>query len=202
MPRVRVGRAGGITVKGGPVERCGICFSHPCECGAQTWRVRGVSTVVTFPCWIFTPGFGVSRAMTWNNLNELWTRWMPMTDPLLIPKPPNEFDVETTSRAGCVEAGERIREAIYSPARIQILLRCHVSPEPLPNCDAPVSAETIREFLQLGVIEPYGPIEPGPQRYRTTALGRAWVQALCNVPCPRVVYLDEQGRDLGKDLRP
>lgn len=161
---------------------CQVCQQRA---QAQNWRARGAGDVVTFPCWIFTPDFGVARALHWANLNGLWTHWMPCinSDP---PNPPGEL--EPTDPA--------ILATIYSPARIQILLRCHVSPEPLPNFDAPVSQETIAEFLRLGVIEPHGPIQPGPQAYRTTMLGRAWVAALCNVPIPRTVYLDEQGREI------
>lgn len=32
--------------------------------------------------------------------------------------------------------------------------------------------------------------------YKTTDLGDAWVQALCNTPPPRKAFVDEQGRIL------
>ena len=77
-----------------------------------------------------------------------------------------------------------------SPLRIKILLHYHVSPEPWPGpCRPDVE---ILEFLAAGVIEHSGDSDPGS--FKTTPLGQAWVAALCNVPLPRTVFVDELDR--------
>jgi hypothetical protein len=88
-------------------------------------------------------------------------------------------------------------KTIFSPANIEILLHCHVSPEPIPNLEAPAIAETVRDFISIGAIEPNRQEgDESPRRYKTTALGRAWVQALCSVPPPAVVFLDQTGKEI------
>lgn len=90
-------------------------------------------------------------------------------------------------------------EPIHCPAHITFLLHCHVSPDGFEHIDAPVFQQLIPSWLKLGVIEPHEPFGATPctpHHYRTTALGKAWVQALCNVTCPKTAFIDEQGRVL------
>jgi len=57
----------------------------------------------------------------------------------------------------------------------------------------------ISQLLADGAIEPVPPdLEPGfaPHEYQTTALGAAWVMALCQVEKPKLAYLDAQGKVL------
>lgn len=79
------------------------------------------------------------------------------------------------------------------PANIQFLLHCHVSPTVFPNIDAPHYQSVISQFIEAGLIEH----EPGASedslRYRTTALGSAYVYALCKVPPPVSVFVDSHG---------
>lgn len=42
-------------------------------------------------------------------------------------------------------------------------------------------------FLHIGAIEP----DVENDCYRTTPMGKAWVQALCNVRPPRPAFVDE-----------
>lgn len=65
----------------------------------------------------------------------------------------------------------------------------------MENADAPAVREITEEFLRLGVIC-FDNNNHGAIAYTTTDLGKAWVQALCNVPIPRTAFIDEQGRVL------
>lgn len=78
--------------------------------------------------------------------------------------------------------------AIYSPARIEILLHIYCSAEPLR--DAQVTTDTIEEFLELGVIEDDS---TRACRYSLTPLGEAWVHALCATKLPVPAFADEAG---------
>jgi len=80
-------------------------------------------------------------------------------------------------------------DRIYSPNNIEVLLHCHTRPQPHPRLDAGAVRDAIGEFLRLGAIEP----DEEANCWRTTPLGKAWVQALCNVPPPRTAFVDEHG---------
>lgn len=78
-----------------------------------------------------------------------------------------------------------------SPHAIEVLLWCHCRCEAKP--DAPPGwIQTIGEFVSLGALEK----ELDSDHYRTTPLGGAWVNALCNTPIPRMVFVDEHDRIL------
>lgn len=87
---------------------------------------------------------------------------------------------------------------IHSPFKVEVLMHCHCHAEPHPRIldDEWMNGEnmvrkTIEEFLQIGVIYP----DPeSPNVYRTTRKGRAWVEAICNTPVPREMFVDEIGR--------
>lgn len=55
--------------------------------------------------------------------------------------------------------------------------------------------ELAKTWQRQGVIVLTSSDKDGP-RYNTTELGRAWVNAICNVPLPTIAYLDEMGRPL------
>lgn len=84
--------------------------------------------------------------------------------------------------------------AIGPPSNIEVLLHCHVTPGPHPRAGAPAVEEALDFFMRLGAIEP-----DGRRGHRTTALGIAWVKALCRTPMPRRVYVDASGAVLGGD---
>lgn len=100
---------------------------------------------------------------------------------------------------------------LESPANISILLHCHYSPEPLPNWpdaesrerfilipsrygDCPRSQvfDTVQDLLAIGAVQPL----ETEGTFRTTALGRAWVKALCDTPLPTPAFVDQMGRVL------
>lgn len=86
--------------------------------------------------------------------------------------------------------------SLKCPLNISLLLHCYVSPEPIENYGAPSKSEGISMLLEAGAI---AVLEGQPKEmglYRTTPLGRAWVEALCNVPPPKQVFVDEGGRVL------
>lgn len=82
-------------------------------------------------------------------------------------------------------------DTIGCPANIEFLLHCHTSPLPFQHSDAGHYIELTRAWLDQGVIA-----EDGNGIFRTTALGSAWVKALCNVEKPRLAYVDAQGNFL------
>lgn len=82
---------------------------------------------------------------------------------------------------------------IYSPNNIDVLLHCHASVGPHPRIEARAVQEAIDALMMVGAIAPDMRM---PQCYTTTPLGHAWVQALCNVPRPKVAFIDEMGRVL------
>jgi hypothetical protein len=84
--------------------------------------------------------------------------------------------------------------AIYSPNNINVLLHYHCSPEPHERIEAPAVQEAVELLLSEGAIRPDE--AQGPNCYRTTPLGMAWVEALCRVTTPRAVFVDQQGRIL------
>lgn len=84
---------------------------------------------------------------------------------------------------------------IFSPNNIEVLLHCHCSAFRHPREDAPAVKEAIEELLKEGAITANHPQEID-RPYITTTKGAAWVQALCNVPPPRSVWVDEQGKIL------
>ena len=108
-----------------------------------------------------------------------------------------------------LKAAAPVAEAIemkLSPSDIEVLIHCHCRPCPHPRRDAPAIFDAIRRFLYLGAIEhsPENDCEPDPPdheepgwAYRTTPLGAAWINAMCSVPPPRKVFVDEQDRVVG-----
>ncbi len=80
---------------------------------------------------------------------------------------------------------------IHSPNNIEVLLHYHTRPMPHPRIDAPAVCDATRMFLESGCITP-----EDNGRYATTPKGSAWVQALCNVECPREAYVDQKGNVL------
>jgi len=85
----------------------------------------------------------------------------------------------------------RTMETIYSPSNIEVLLHCHTCPRPHPRLEAGAVKDAIMMFLHLGAIEP-----DTKNNYKTTPMGKAWVQALCNVRPPRPAFVDESGNVL------
>lgn len=83
-------------------------------------------------------------------------------------------------------------EKIYSPNNIEVLLHCHTRPGPHPRLDAGAVQSALAKFKQLGAIESDGTKDG----YRTTPMGKAWVQALCNVPPPQAAFVDQHGNVL------
>jgi len=89
---------------------------------------------------------------------------------------------------------------IYSPLRIEILIRFYLracqplGESDLVHPDSPAAREEIRNLGAEGAIMPVR--HEGVCGYCTTPLGRAWIKAICNVPPPRQVWMDEMNRIL------
>jgi hypothetical protein len=79
------------------------------------------------------------------------------------------------------------REWRLSPAYIEVLLHCHCHCSDLPNRDAPVVADALRDFMRHGLIVWSDRFDHG---WQTTAKGRALVEMLCRTPLPVDVLQD------------
>lgn len=67
-----------------------------------------------------------------------------------------------------------------TPNDIEVLLHCHVCPNPHPRKGAPAVDEAIDMLLRRGMITH----SVGGEYYTTTEGGRMLVDALCNTPFP------------------
>jgi len=77
------------------------------------------------------------------------------------------------------------------PATVSFLLHCHVSCRAYEP-QSMVSSESATILMECGAIEPDD--RPGAENiYRTTPLGAAWVQLLCNTPVPQTAFVDSHG---------
>lgn len=84
---------------------------------------------------------------------------------------------------------------IHCPAHVEFLMHCHCSPEPFERWGVPMFMELASVWTGRGIIrrttnEAVAPV------YTTTDLGKAWVNAICNTPLPKQVFVDEMGRVL------
>jgi len=83
-------------------------------------------------------------------------------------------------------------KTLGTPLKIEVLLHYHATPGPHRHYDAPAVQKAIQELLDHKALQGTS----YSNQYDTTPLGAAWVKALCNVPMPRQVFVDEQGRVL------
>ena len=81
----------------------------------------------------------------------------------------------------------KMRTTLKCPANVALLLRIHVMGE-TENPNAPTTSAGLKLLQDCGAIKPFG------YTFTTTELGQAWVKALCQVPVPRPVYVDESGK--------
>ena len=86
-----------------------------------------------------------------------------------------------------------------APGEVEVLLWCHYSPHVHPRFAVEWTRDVLARFESLGVIEkaePHHTNETPGTRYVTTALGKAWVEAICRTPMPRQVFVDSHGEIL------
>lgn len=81
-----------------------------------------------------------------------------------------------------------------TPSEIEILLHCHVSPEPHPREHAPAVREALNMFKILGAIE----IDYTNGGHQTTEKGKKWVEMLCDTPEPVARFVDPRTEDILK----
>jgi hypothetical protein len=84
-----------------------------------------------------------------------------------------------------------------SPSDLEVLIHCHADPRPHPRLYAPAVEEALVRFQQQGIIVPkQDPKTTSPldMEYRTTDLGKAWLELILQTPIPRkeekTVYID------------
>jgi hypothetical protein len=86
--------------------------------------------------------------------------------------------------------GKTPKALVGSPCFVECLLRCYWSPLAHPKLEAPATQDAIAYFLKMGAIKPDGRKE---DVWRTTPLGKAWVDAICNTEIPSPAFCDAQG---------
>lgn len=59
-----------------------------------------------------------------------------------------------------------------------------------PHPESPAATITVSRFLEAGVLERMSE----PPGFRITPLGLAWIKALCRVPIPKAVFIDDKGQ--------
>jgi len=83
---------------------------------------------------------------------------------------------------------------IFSPNNIDVLLHYYTRGfTPHRRIDAPAVSEAIGMFLTLRCLK----AGDSPGCYKITARGKAWVEALVRVECPRDAFVDRDGVILG-----
>lgn len=92
--------------------------------------------------------------------------------------------------------GAGVQRTIWTPLAIKILLQAHVYPWLVENYEAPAVRDEVERLTGLKAVEPVFVEGRRETMIGATALGKAWVEALCRVQIPRAVFLDEQGREL------
>ena len=82
--------------------------------------------------------------------------------------------------------------ARLSPLHIRLLLHSDVSPETYEPWSK-TAKDYLDQLRSLGAVEPEG---DNLTIYRTTPLGKAWVTAICDMPPPRMAFLDSNGKEI------
>lgn len=82
-----------------------------------------------------------------------------------------------------------MRNTLGCCAHIRLLLDIYVSGE-IPNPGTDSTNDGLELLRGCRAIEIVG------DRMMTTDIGSAWVKALCQVPIPRVAYLDQTGKEI------
>ncbi len=80
-----------------------------------------------------------------------------------------------------------------TPSDLEILVHCHVSPDPHPRLHAPAVKDAIRQFLADGIIK-----RVSVDIYGSTERGEMWLEMILDTPMP--VYQLVDPRKLGPTL--
>jgi hypothetical protein len=83
---------------------------------------------------------------------------------------------------------------IGTPYRATILIHCYTGRDRPFDPQGPAFKHEIETLLSLGVIRRTDHTKIADDCYETTALGDAWVKAMCGTLLPKAAYLDEMGR--------
>jgi hypothetical protein len=93
-------------------------------------------------------------------------------------------------------------QTLLTPFNIGFLLHCHISPYAHPQVESPAARAAEKLLLEYGAIEEsgqankYSGAEEMYPIYKTTPMGKAWVIALTQLPAPKPVYVDANGKIL------
>lgn len=83
---------------------------------------------------------------------------------------------------------------ITCPSDIEFLIHCYVSPGRHDRINAPAIKDTVKRFIDSGLIVP----TDKEDIYTATSLGAAHVRQLCNVPLPVKAWIDQNGNVIGE----
>jgi len=82
-----------------------------------------------------------------------------------------------------------------TPNDIEFLIHCHVSPIVHERIESNAIQETIEYFLEAGLIQYHD-----NRIYFTTAKGAAHLKQLCNLPLPKQVFVDYEGKEINPNV--
>lgn len=162
---------------------------EPCWC--RDWRPYRAGETVPLPAWFWSwTGRGDIYELTFgiDTAPSRWTHWMPKIDHKM-PDPPFKWMDEPRS-----DDGDGLT-MIRTPLHVQILLNAAIIPGPVKDYRAPAVKEYVQALIDSGALE-RTPNSGDESWVQATKLGLAWLEAICNVPIPRMVYLDGNGKEL------
>ena len=80
-----------------------------------------------------------------------------------------------------------------TPLEIMFLIHCHVFPNPYPNMGAPAVQHAAEKFIRLDLINR---VSEDSEVFKTTAKGKAHIKQLCDLPLPRLKFIDFKGEEI------
>ena len=78
---------------------------------------------------------------------------------------------------------------MITPNDLEILIHCYCRPEEHPRISAPAVQETIKRFMEDGIIKR----DQNNEYFITTGKGTAWLRSILSVPYPTQVWIDKDG---------
>jgi len=79
---------------------------------------------------------------------------------------------------------------MFTPNDIEVLIHCHVCPNPYPRASAPAVKSTIEKFKALDLIK------PTDNYYTTTLKGHSLLLAMQKTPMPLLAWVDKENKIL------
>ncbi len=80
-----------------------------------------------------------------------------------------------------------------TPNDIEVLIHCYTSGSEHPRISAPAVKESIKEYIEQGMIEKASGFSNNNLVYITTERGAAHIANLCSIPFPEKTWVNSNG---------